>query len=138
MIAKGNLHGHGAKLAAYLTTEKDDERAELAELRGFETPEQTRTDLHEAFGEAELDAEATHCEKPFFHCYVRLPESERLSREQWFKCAGRLEKALGFTDQPRAVVFHHQADGDAHMHIVWSRIDLENECAINPGSTKTN
>ncbi len=142
MIAKGNLHAHGAKLAAYLTEEKSGQRAELAEVRGFEVPRRpgvgvwTESELRDVFSEAQLDAEATRCEKPFFHCYVRLPKEDELTREQWLQCADRIEKELGFEDQPRAVAFHHLPDGETHMHLAWSRIDLETERAIDPGLYK--
>ena len=45
--------------------------------------------------------------KPFFHAYVRAPEGEKLSRDEWQTFADRLERQLGFDDQPRAVAFHH-------------------------------
>ena len=132
MIAKGNLHGDGAKLAAYLVTGKDGERAELVELRGFPTD-----DIRDAFIAAQLGAEAkTRSTKPFFHAYVRLIEGEALDRGQWQRVADRIEQQLGFQDQPRAVAFHHLANGETHMHLAWSRIDLEHECAIDPGLYK--
>src|SRR5271165_4203607 len=102
MIAKGNLHAHGAKLASYLTTTYADERAELVELRGF-----AAGTIREAFLDVQMQAAATQATKPFFHAYVRAPEGERLTREQWQLFAERLEKQLGFTDQPRAIAFHH-------------------------------
>jgi hypothetical protein len=34
------------------------------------------------------------------------------------------------------VVFHHQEDGTTHMHMAWSRIDLETMRAIDPGLYK--
>jgi uncharacterized membrane protein len=131
MIPKGNLHADGAKLADYLTTGKDGERAELAELRGFAS-----SSIHEAFADVEIQSLGTDCEKPFFHTYVRLPKGEHLTRERWLYTADRIEKKLGFTDQPRAVAFHHSPDGETHMHIGWSRIDTENMCAIDPGLFK--
>ncbi len=133
MIAKGNLHAHGVKLAAYLTTSYADERAELAELRGF-----AATNIRDAFIDVQMQAAATRAEKPFFHAYARLPkgEAEMLTRENWQTFADRLEKRLGFDDQPRAVAFHHQANGDTHMHIAWSRIDLASLTAIDPGLYK--
>ena len=70
MIAKGNLHAHGQKLAAYLITGKMHERAELVELRGF------ASNIRE-FVDVMIQAEATRCEKPFFPLHVRLPEGER-------------------------------------------------------------
>src|SRR5271154_2836960 len=103
MIAKGNLHAHGAKLAAYLTTGEDGETAELVELRGF-----AATNIRDAFNDVMIQAAATKAKKPFFHSYVRLPSCDagKLSRDQWLIFADRLEKSLGFDDQPRAVSFH--------------------------------
>lgn len=133
MIAKGNLHAHGVKLAAYLTTGYGHETAELVELRGF-----AANNIRDAFIDVQMQAAATQAEKPFFHAYARLPkfEAEKLTRENWLTFADRLEKRLGFDDQPRAVAFHHQANGDMHMHIAWSRIDLESLTAIDPGLYK--
>ena len=67
MIAKGNLHGQGGKLAVYLITGKESERAELVELRGFAS-----SDIRTAFRDIEIQAAGTHCAKPFFHAYTRL------------------------------------------------------------------
>ena len=131
MIAKGNLHGDGQKLAAYLITAGKDERAELVETRGFASD-----DIHTAFLDVEIQAYGTRCQKPFFHGYVRLAPGEELDREKWQHVADRIEKRLGFEGQPRAVAFHHLADGSTHMHVVWSRIDAEQMRAIDPGMFK--
>jgi Relaxase/Mobilisation nuclease domain len=132
MIAKGNLHGAGARLARYLVTGKKGERAELAELRGFAS-----TDIGAAFLDVEIQAQGTQAEKPFFHAYVRLAAGEALGRKQWRYVADRIEKQLGFAGQPRAVAFHHlPAGGETHMHIAWSRIDLEAMRALDPGLFK--
>jgi len=132
MIAKGNLHGDGAKLALYLTTGKDGERAELIELRGFPTD-----NIRDAFVAAQLGAEAkTQATRPFFHAHVRLPEGESLDRDQWLYVADRIEHQLGFDGQPRALALHHQPDGETHLHIAWSRHDLEHDRAIDPGLYK--
>jgi hypothetical protein len=131
MIVKGNLHANGQKLAAYLITGKMGERAELVELRGFAFP-----DMRAAFIGVHTHAAATQCVKPFFHSYVRLPENEELFREQWQHIADRIEKQLGFDGQSRAIAFHHQPGGNTHMHIAWSRIDLEQRRARDPGLYK--
>ena len=132
MIAKANLHAHGQKLAAYLITGKMGERAELVELRGFAS-----SNIREAFLDVQIQSEATRCEKPFFHCYVRLPDGEGLAREQWQHIADRIEKQLGFEGQGRAVAFHHDRAGlETHMHMAWSRIDLDDMRAIDPGLYK--
>ena len=122
MIAKGNLHGAGARLARYLVTGKKGERAELVELRGFAS-----ADIGAAFLDVEIQARGTRAEKPFFHAYVRLAAGEALDRKQWRYVADRIERRLGFAGQPRAVAFHHLPAGETHMHIAWSRIDLEDD-----------
>src|SRR4051794_14507687 len=132
MVVKGNLHADGRKLAADLIMGKKGERAELVELRGFAS-----SDIREAFIDIHSQAaEITQCAKPFFHSYVRLPEDEELFREQWKHAADRIEKQLGFEGQGRAIAFHHQPGGNTHMHIAWSRIDLEQHCARDPGLYK--
>jgi hypothetical protein len=131
MIAKGNIFTGGKKLADYLTTGKEGERAELVELRGFASD-----NIRDAFTDIEIQAEATRCEKPFFHAYIRLPDHEALTREQSLYVADRFESKLGFDGQPRAIAFHHYDDGTTHMHMAWSRIDTENERAIDPGLYK--
>jgi hypothetical protein len=132
VIAKGNLHGNGAKLARYLITGRKGERAELVELRGFASP-----DIRQAFADVHIQAaEVRQNAKPFFHAYVRLPAGEELARSQWRHVANRIEKRLGFSGQGRAIAFHHQPNGDTHMHIAWSRIDLEQRCAREPGLYK--
>ena len=131
MIAKGNLHGAGGRLARYLVTGKKGERAELVELRGFAS-----ADIRTAFLDVEIQAQGTRAEKPFFHAYVRLAAGEALGRKQWRYVADRIEKQLGFAGQPRAVAFHHLPAGETHMHIAWSRIDLEDMRALDPGLYK--
>jgi hypothetical protein len=42
----------------------------------------------------------------------------------------RVEKALGLSGQPRAVVYHIK-NGREHCHVVWSRIDYQNEKAVH-------
>jgi len=122
MIAKGTPHNNGAKLAAYLTTGKENEKATLWELRGFASE-----DIREAFRSVHVMAEALpQLEQPFFHVQVRNPEGETLTREQWMRVANRIEAKLGLTSQPRAIAFHENTEtGHEHMHLAWSRIDEE-------------
>jgi Relaxase/Mobilisation nuclease domain len=126
MIGKGTQHDNGAKLAAYLTKDKDGETAELWQLRGF-----AADDIKEAFRSVHVLAEATRAEQPFFHVQVRLPEGENLTRQQWEKTANRIERMLGLKDQPRAIAFHiDKKTSEEHMHVAWSRIDAETMQAI--------
>jgi hypothetical protein len=121
MIAKGNRHNNGVRLAHYLTEGTHGERAELWELRGFAS-----NDIFEAFSDVHVMAEATKAEKPLFHVQVRNREGETLTREQWRLAADRIERILGLTGQPRAIAFHiEEKTGDEHMHIAFSLIDAE-------------
>jgi MobA/VirD2-like, nuclease domain len=121
MIAKGNRHNNGARLARYLTEGAEGERAQLFELRGFASD-----DIFEAFRDVHVMAEGTKAQKPFFHVQVRNPEGETLTREQWRTAADRIERILGLTGQPRAIAFHiEERNGDEHMHIAFSLIDAE-------------
>ena len=119
MIAKGTAHNNGAKLAQYMATGKDGERAQLWQLRGFEA-----TNIKDAFRDVQTMADGTKCQQPFFHVQVRNPDGEKLTRQQWEITANRIERMLGLTGQPRAIAFHtNDKTGHEHMHVAWSRID---------------
>jgi hypothetical protein len=134
MIAKGNLHGNGAKLAAYLTTGEKGETAELVETRGLDGFGGNHIT---AFAIMQQIAESqTNSTKAFFHSQTRNAPGEHLTKEQWLEIADRQEKRLGFAGQPRVVSFHHLPDGSTHMHAAWFRIDLETMRAIDPGMFK--
>jgi len=127
MISKGTTHNDGARLADYMTTGKDGERAELWQLRGF-----GMGNITDAFRCVHAMAEATRAQQPFFHVQVRNREGETLTRPQWEHAADRIERMLGLTDQPRAIAFHiDERTGDEHMHVAWSRID-ENTMKARP------
>ena len=134
MIAKGNLHADGGTLARYLMTGKEGERVEFVEARGLDN---FGSDPVAAFETLQQIAEShTHATKPFFHAQTRLAPGEELLPEQWMRIADREEKRLGFAGQPRIVTFHIHADGERHMHIGWSRLDLEDMRMIDPGMYK--
>jgi len=119
MISKGNTHKNGVRLANYMTTGKDGERAELWQLRGFEA-----TNIVDAFRDVQIMAGATRCEQPFFHVQVRNRDGETLNRHQWEYAADRIERMIGLAGQPRAIAFHvDEKTGHEHMHVAWSRID---------------
>jgi hypothetical protein len=121
MIAKGTTHNNGVKLAKYITTGKDGERAELYKLEGFAAP-----DIKQAFRCVHVMAEATKCEQPFFHVQVRNREGEQLTRQQWEMTAHRIMRINGLTGQPYAIAFHiNEITGEEHMHLAVSRIDAE-------------
>jgi hypothetical protein len=121
MIAKGNTHDSGVRLAHYLTIGKQDEFATLWDLRGFAS-----RDITEAFRTVQVIAAGTRCQQPFFHVQIRNRDGETLSRSQWESVADRIERTLGLRDQPRAIAVHIDCrTGHEHLHIAWSRINQD-------------
>ena len=123
MILKGSARGGGADLALHLMNAFDNERLEVGQVRGT-----VAEDLHGAFGEYEAIAAGTRCKKPLYS--LSINPSEPLSRERYFAAIDRIEKGLGLTGQPRAIVFHVK-NGREHCHVVWSRIDARTMKAVH-------
>lgn len=115
MILKGNARASGSDLATHLLNAYDNERVELAHIRGT-----IAEDLHGAFAEIEAIGSGTCAKKPLYS--LSINPSEPLTREQYFEAIDAIETKLGLQGQPRAVVFHVK-EGRMHAHAVWSRID---------------
>lgn len=130
MIAKGNFHKHGVRLAAYLVKAHPGERGELIDTRGFGPV----SDLRDGFRIEQIRArDGTRGEQPFFHVHLRGAHGEgaRLSHEQWLEIADRCDKALGMTGQPRATSLHiNRTTGDQHLHIGYSLVRENEEGAL--------
>lgn len=125
MIIKGGTRSGGRMLAEHLERADTNETVQLLDVRGT-----AATDLDGSFREMVAVASGTRCKKPLYHASINTARDERLTPEQWRHSVETLEKALGLTDQPRAVV-RHVKDGREHVHVVWSRIDAENMKAIS-------
>lgn len=117
MIPKGNQRGGGRQLATHLMNAFDNERVEIADLRGA-----VAQDLHGAFQEWFAQSKATRCHKYLYSLSVN-PDIAKydLTREQHLDFIARTERSLKLVGQPRAVVFHTKK-GRQHCHVVWSRI----------------
>ncbi|NHK29679.1 relaxase/mobilization nuclease domain-containing protein [Parvularcula flava] len=118
MILVGNSRGGGQDLARHLLKEEND-HVEVHELRGF-----AASDLHGAFKEAHALSRATKAKKYLFSLSLNPPENEHVGTEEFESAIVRVEKELGLTDQPRAIVFHEK-EGRRHCHAVWSRVNGE-------------
>ena len=126
MIPFASQRGLGQDLATHLLNEHDNEVMEVAHIRGA-----IAMDLHGAFAEWEAQAHAlTRCENYLYSLSINPdPQQEPLTREEYMDYIQRTEEKLGLTDQPRAVIFHSKY-GREHCHVVWSRIDADNEKAV--------
>ncbi|MDD4937344.1 MAG: relaxase/mobilization nuclease domain-containing protein [Acidiphilium sp.] len=124
MIIKGGTRAGGADLGVHLNRTDTNERVRLLELRGV-----AGVNLDQALREMEAFGAGTRCKSPLYHANIDPRAGERLTPEQWGRAVDALEAKLGFTGQPRALV-QHVKEGREHVHVVWSRIDLERNRAI--------
>lgn len=125
MIPKASQRAGGQQLATHLLNEFDNDRVQIAEVRGA-----MAHDLHGAFAEWRAQSGATKCQKYLYSLSVNPdPEQGPLTRDQYLEFIDRAEKKLGLDGQPRAVVFHVK-HGREHCHAVWSRIDLDHMRAV--------
>ena len=122
MIIKGNRHGNGAKLAAYLLDGgKHGERVFAPELHGFGLHPD---DLSKSLSALDAIAHNKGIENPLFHVQIRLPQQDHMTREQWDATRERVLKTLGLEGQPHAFVFHaDELTGELHGHLAISLIN---------------
>jgi len=119
MILKGNQRCGGHRLATQLLNADNNQRIEILDLRGS-----VAQDLHGAFHEWFAQSRATKCRKYLYSLSINPdPRRDGLTRAQYFDLIERVEKELGLSGQPRAVVFHVHNDDREHWHAIWSRID---------------
>ena len=126
MIPKASQRAFGQDLATHLQNAYDNELVEVAHLRGA-----IANDLHGAFKEWQVQAEVlTKCKEYLYSLSINPdPSQGPLTRDQFMDYIERVEEKFGLEDQPRAVVFHTKY-GREHCHVVWSRIDVEQEKAV--------
>jgi hypothetical protein len=124
MVIKGSARGGAASLAQHLQRMDTNERMEVRELRGV-----MAEDLDKALQEMEAVASGARSARHFYHASINTRADEVMTPQQWQQAVDRLERELDLSDQPRAVVAHVK-EGRAHVHVVWSRIDLETMKAI--------
>jgi hypothetical protein len=125
LIIKGGARSGAGALAVHLQRVDTNEQMQVRELRGV-----AGVTLTQALREMEAHGCATRCKAPLYHASISPRADEVLTPEQWTRAVDRLEAVLGLTDQPRVVVAHVK-EGRAHLHAVWSRIDLEKLRAIS-------
>lgn len=130
MILKGNQRGFGQELARHLLNVDDNEHAEIHELRGFMS-----SDLSGAFKEIEAISLGTKCQQYLYSLSLNPPQNARVSVEAFEKAIEDIERRLGLSGQPRAIVFHEK-HSRRHAHCVWSRMNVEKMRAIDLPHTK--
>lgn len=127
MVIKGGSRSGAAGLAAHLLRADTNERVDVLELHGVNTDR-----LPDALHEMELVASGTRCRKPLYHASINTGRDELLTIEQKAAAVARLELELGLEGHARAVV-EHRKEGRDHLHVVWSRIDVDTMRAVHDG-----
>lgn len=125
MILEGNESGYGAQLAHHLMNPRDNDHVKVHLVDGF-----VAEDLFGAFAEAEAISQATQCQKYLFSLSLNPPPDEIVPVEVFEETIAKVERKIGLTGQPRAIVFHEK-NGRRHAHCVWSRIDGAKLRAVN-------
>ncbi len=123
MILKGNQRGGAKDLALHLMKE-ENEHVEIYQLRGFASE-----NLLGSLNEAYAVSRGTRCKKFLFSLSLNPPHQENVKTKDFVSAIEGVEKSLGLTGQPRAIVFHEK-EGRRHAHAVWSRIDTEEMKAV--------
>jgi len=125
MILKGNQRAGGAALAQHLMNAEDNEHVSVHEMRGF-----VSGDLLGAFAESFAISRGTKCKQFLFSLSLSPPKTESVPVSVFEQAISDIEKKMGLTGQPRAIVFHEK-EGRRHAHCVWSRINVVQMKAIN-------
>ena len=127
MVIKGKSRTNGGQLAAYLLKLGGNERIQIIE---HNSPHDT---LSETFRDWEVLADGVDGKKYLYHAQINPEARYAMTPEQWERSADVLETELGFTGQPRVIVFHEKDDGRQHVHVVWNRIDPEKMSLLEDG-----
>ena len=123
MILKGRARADGGKLATYLLSEKNEE-VRVLDLRGTIADARSAGGLHEALHEMNELGKMTRAKSSLFHLAINPSDRDRMTPQGWRTAIEKAEKALGLEGQARAVV-SHRYEGKEHLHVVWSRVDVE-------------
>lgn len=124
MIIKGKSRTGPKELAAHLGNADKNERIQVLETRGT-----IASDLRGALIEMDAYAAGTRCEKGLYHAAISPEPPHRLTPEQRIEAIDALEAKLGLRGHARTIVMHEKL-GREHLHVVWSRIDLEKMRAV--------
>jgi hypothetical protein len=125
MIIKGKSRTQPSALAAHLSNAEKNEKVSLIEVKGT-----VADDLRGALIEMGAYGAGTRCTKPLYHAAISPAPPHRLTDEQRSEAIDALEKKLGLEGHARVVVMHEKL-GRQHIHIVWSRIDLDHMKAVS-------
>ena len=91
------------QMALHLLNAEDNEHVTVHEIRGF-----VGDNLPEAMTEAYAISRGTRCKKFLYSMSLNPPETELVPIDVFENAIDRIEKSLGFSNQPRVIVFHEK------------------------------
>lgn len=124
MILKGSQRGGAKDLALHLLKD-ENEHVEVYRLRGF-----CSQNLVGALNEAYAVSRGTRCKQFLYSLSLNPPPDQPVSTKVFEDAIEKVERKLGLTGQPCAIVFHEK-EGRRHAHAVWSRINTEQMKAVH-------
>jgi hypothetical protein len=86
-------------------------------------------DVPGALAEMEARGVAVTSKRPLYHASISPEAHTPLTDSQVRIAVDTLEEALGFGAQPRVIVVHRKNSRE-HVHVVWSRVDIDQNRAI--------
>jgi len=125
MILKASKRGGARQLSRHLLNGEKNEHVSVHEVSGF-----VSDNIADALDEIHAISKGTRCSRFMFSLSLSPPQNESVPAEIFEDALSRIEKKLGFENQPRVIVFHEK-HGRRHAHCVWSRIDANEMKAID-------
>ena len=126
MIVFVSQRGGGQDLAAHVLNEHDNETVRVVSVEGT-----VADDVHGALAEMQIHCDTLTKAKNYLVSMSINPDPRQMpiTEEQAIELANRMDVAYGTVGQPRVVVEHIKNER-LHYHVITSRIDTENEKAI--------
>jgi len=118
MIIKGSSRAGPSQLGRHLQRTDTNGHVQILELQS------PTGNLTEALRDWQVLCDGTRGTKGMYHANIDPDARYKMTPEQWQRAVDVLEKELGLTGQPRAIVLHEK-NGREHIHVVWQRTDVE-------------
>jgi hypothetical protein len=134
VIFKVVSRADGGDLARYLLSTKN-EQVHVLNIRGTVISQPNPRGLVAALKDFDELAKITKGRKTIVHLAINPDDRDKLGRQDWQYAVEKAEAALGLSGQPRAVV-SHVFKGKEHVHVAWSRVDIDRGVCIQMSHSK--
>ena len=128
MVIKGGSRRNIGFWSGHLEDAKKNDRVELIEKRGV-----AADDLRGMMREMLENSELTRCKNFMYIASFNPTEGEVLTEAQWDRAYEIFEKERGIPEGQPRIVYEHEKKGRIHRHVVWDRVDQEQQRAFPDG-----